>query len=155
MLPKVLLCTPEIEREERVDVAVDDRQIVHLRRLDGAAYGAVFEIDGRGLLGDGDGFGGSSGGQGGVDVSLLVDSEGNVGLEELLEALRVDGHGVGSDGQEVDAVVAAGVGGDGVGVVGVCVDDGDFRAGHDGSGGVSDGADECGGGELRVECGCE
>ena len=136
-------CGAGDEIEQRLEVAVGaEGEIGDLLAHDlGADVGAIGLQEGR-SGGDKDGLRGAAGGEVEIDACGGVVEEDDVLPHLLLESLCGDGDGVGAGGKIGHGVVGAGVV-DGVAKgVGVLIRCGEIRAGHGGSDGTGDGAEE-------------
>jgi len=138
-----------VEGGEEEGVAVDDGQVVGHLGIDGQAHGGGIELDGDGGGLDGDGLLGGAGLEAGVDSDVGAGLDEDVLGDELGEAGHFDANRVGTGDDEVEQVLAGGVGlgrgGDG----GIVVRQRDGGADDDGVGGVGDASLDFAAGVLR------
>ena len=138
-----------VERGQQEGVAMDDGQVVGHLGIDGQAHGGVVELHGGSGSFDGDGFGGGTGLETGVDGDVGAGLDGDVLLDELVEAGVFDGHGISTGNDEVEKVLAIRAGLRFGGDAGIVVEKRDGGANDDGIGGVDDAALDFTAGVLR------
>ena len=127
------------------DVSLDEGQFVDRLGVDGGADAAGFGLEDGAFLGDLD-FGGDAGkGHFEVEGGGLVDSEDEVFLELLLEALGANGDFIETGLERREDVGAGGVSGSGLGGTGIGFGDGDGGVGDGAIGGIGHGSREAGG----------
>ena len=98
------------DREQRVEVAIDERQVQHLVLPDGARERGGVGLDERRVGDDRDHFLQLTGLDRGVDAGVAADLEDDAGLREVLEAAQRDFELVTADRQQRQRVVALRIG---------------------------------------------